>query len=237
VSGLFLVVATFLTAAFSAVAGMGGGVTLLAVMAALMPAAEVVPVHGVVQLASNGTRTLLLLKHVHVRILLYYLVPAAVGVTLGARLYAGSELTWFRPVVGVFVLGYLVLQWWTPRLGRLPLWTFAPLGLVVGALASLIGATGPIIAPFFLREDLDREQIVATKAAIQIVTHVAKIPAFALLGFDYAGRLGLLVPLVLAAVVGTFTGRRWLHRLSEEVFRRLFVAVLTVIALGLIFLR
>ncbi|TFH22299.1 MAG: sulfite exporter TauE/SafE family protein [Myxococcales bacterium] len=235
-STLLLVVATFLTSVFSAVVGMGGGVTLLAVMAALMPAAEVVPLHGVVQLASNGTRTLLLLRRVHLRILLYYLVPAAVGVALGARLYTGSELGWFRPAVGAFVLGYLALQWWTPQLGRLPLWTFAPLGLPVGALASLIGATGPIIAPFFLRDDLDGEQIVATKAAIQIVTHVTKIPAFAMLGFDYTGRLWLLAPLVLAAVVGTFAGRRWLRRLSEEAFRRLFVAVLTAIALGLIFL-
>lgn len=233
-SGILLAAAALLTAAFSAVAGMGGGVTLLAVMAALMPAAEVVPLHGVVQLASNGTRTLLLLGRVHVRILLYYLVPAAAGVTIGAHLYVASSLPWFRPAVGVFVLAYLALQWRTPSLGRLPLWTFAPLGLIVGGLAALVGATGPLIAPFFLRDDLDREQIVATKAAIQIVTHATKIPAFALLGFDYAGRLGLLAALVAAAIAGTFIGRRWLQRLSEAVFRRLFVVVLTAIALGLI---
>ena len=231
---LVLTVSTLLTAAVSAVVGMGGGVTLLAVMALLMPAGDVVPVHGVVQLTSNGTRTLLLLRRVHLKILAYYLAPAIVGVLLGARLYLGSDLPWFRPGVGVFILLYLLLQWREPRLGRLPLWIFAPLGLAVGLMSAIVGATGPLIAPFFLRDDLDREQIIGTKAAIQIVTHVTKIPAFAALGFDYLAHMETIAALVVAAIVGTVAGRRVLAGIPEGVFRRLFVAVLTVVAIGLI---
>ena len=50
---LILVIASFATATVSAILGMAGGVTLLGVMTALLPAPIVVPLHGVVQLASN----------------------------------------------------------------------------------------------------------------------------------------------------------------------------------------
>ncbi len=229
-----LTVATFATATVSAIVGMGGGVTLLAVMAALLPAPLVVPLHGVVQLVSNGTRTLLFLREVHVRIFAYYIVPAVAGVWLGARWYVGGELPWFRPAIGVFILLYLATLVRKPRLGRLPEWIFAPLGLVTGSLASLIGATGPLIAPFFLRDDLTKEQIIGTKAAVQITTHAAKIPAFAALGFAYGAHWQLLVPLTAAAVAGTFCGKRLLGRIPEVAFRRAFVAVLALIALHLI---
>lgn len=226
--------ATAATAVLSAVVGMGGGMALLAVMAALLPAADVVPLHGVVQLTSNGTRTLLLMRHVHRRIFAIYIVPALVGVAVGARLYFGGDVAWFRPAVGTFILIWLVSLRFEPRLGRLPFWTFAPLGLFVGLAASLVGATGPLIAPFFLREDLTPEEVIGTKAAIQITTHGAKIPAFAALGFGYLEHLGLLVPLVAAAVVGTIVGRRFLANLDPAVFRVLFTGVLIAIAVYLI---
>ena len=233
---IILAVATFATAALSAVVGMGGGVTLMAVMAVLLPEALVVPLHGVVQLTSNGTRAVLMREFIHRRILAFYLLPAVIGVVVGARWYMGTDLDWFRPAVGIFILFYLATLFWRPRLGRLPLPIFAPLGFVVGSLAALIGATGPLIAPFFLRDDLAKEQVVATKAALQICTHAMKLPAFLFLGFDFVAHLPLLVPMLVAAVAGTYVGRQWLSRLSPVWFTRLFVTVLIVIALRLIVL-
>ncbi len=233
-SVLALSLAVFVTAALSAIVGMGGGVTLLAIMAATMPAPIVVPLHGVVQLVSNGTRALVYLRQVHRRIFAIYMFPALFGVFVGARWVVDAPLPWFRPVVGAFILVYLATLRWKPAVGRMPLWGFAPLGLVTGAAASLVGATGPMIAPFFLREDLDKEEVVATKAAIQIVTHGAKLPVFFALGFAYGQWAGLLVPLCLAAVLGTVAGKRMLGWLSAEAFRRLFTLVLTAIAVHLI---
>ena len=229
-----LILATFATAAFSAVVGMGGGITLLAVMAALMPASTVVPLHGLVQLTSNGTRTFLFLKYVHWGIFAYYIVPAAIGVAIGARLYVGSDLPWFKPAVGTFILLYLATLKREPRLARMPLYSFAGVGFVAGSLAALVGATGPLIAPFFVRDDLEKEQVIATKAAVQITTHLTKLPAFFLLGFDYMEHLGVIVPLLAAAVLGTMFGKRYLSSLSNETFRKLFTTTLAAIAVYLL---
>jgi len=231
-----LIVTSFLTSTLSAVVGMGGGIALLAVMASLLPASVVVPLHGVVQLFSNGTRALVMFRHINRKVFSLYMVPSIAGVLIGARLYVGSELPWFRPAIGVFIFSYLVTLRFQPRVGRFSLYWYAPLGFVVGAFAALIGATGPLIAPFFLRDDLGPREIVATKAAIQITTHAAKIPAFLLAGFAYRQHADLLTPLVLTAILGTLAGGRVLERLSPVAFRRLFAAVLVAVALHLIFL-
>jgi uncharacterized membrane protein YfcA len=87
---------------------------------------------------------------------------------------------------------------------------------------------------FFLRDDFEKETIVATKALLQWVGHAAKIPVFLSLQFDYLPHLSLIVPLMAIAVAGTLLGTRLLQRMSNENFRRLFDTVLVVLALRLL---
>ena len=55
---IILIIAAFTTSMISAVIGMGGGITLLGIMALLIPEGYmVVALHGVIQLVSNMTRT------------------------------------------------------------------------------------------------------------------------------------------------------------------------------------
>ena len=114
------------------------------------------------------------------------------------------------------------------------MWTYAPLGVVTGFLSIFVGATGPFLAPFFLREDLKKEEIIATKAVCQAATHLMKLPAFLSLGFDYQPHLPLLGGLILAVVIGTSVGRMLLGKISQQSFLRLFELVLALIALYLI---
>ena len=53
-------VTSFMTAAF----GIGGGVVLIVVMALLVPPAALIPVHGIIQLGSNGGRVAIMAKDV-----------------------------------------------------------------------------------------------------------------------------------------------------------------------------
>ena len=63
---IILILAAFATSILSAVIGMGGGITLLGIMAILIPEGYmVVALHGVIQLVSNGTRTAVYRQHLH----------------------------------------------------------------------------------------------------------------------------------------------------------------------------
>jgi len=232
---LTLLVPTVLVSTIiSGIIGMGGGVTLVAVMAALLEPAVVVPIHGVVQMVSNSTRALALWKSVVWSVLLLYTPTLLVGAWIGICFYRGAGMPWFRPLIGAFVLAFLVWDRVKPRRLALPRWIFVPAGLAGGIITILIGASGPYLAAFFLRDDMDREEIVATKAAIQTVGHVIKIPAFMSVGFVYGEHLGLILPLLACAVIGTFIGTRILKRMGERIFQVAFRVFLAALAVRLI---
>lgn len=231
---LILTITALLAAVLSGVLGMGGGVALLGVMTAILPAPVVVPLHGVIQLVSNCTRTLALLRHVVWRVVAVFAPPLVLGLAFATALWSGNKLNYLRPVVGVLLLAFVALRRRAPKLRNLPTWTYAPLGLVTGFASVWIGAVGPLLAPFFLRDDLEPEQIIATKAACQSISHLLKIPAFVVLGFEFVGHGELLLTLVVVVIVGTLIGRAILTRIERARFVTAFEILLVTLAIWLI---
>ena len=81
-----LCVTGLLTSMLSAVVGMAGGITLLSVMLLFFEPLVAIPIHGVVQLVSNSSRTFVQRKHIDWRILGYYsamLIPIAAATLTG----------------------------------------------------------------------------------------------------------------------------------------------------------
>ena len=75
----------FATAVLSAMVGLAGGTVLLAVMLLFFEPSAAVPLHGVIQLVSNGARTVVQGRHVAWRVVGWYsllLLPLALA---GAR--------------------------------------------------------------------------------------------------------------------------------------------------------
>lgn len=229
-----LIPAALITSTVSGFLGMAGGISLLAVMTAVLPAAQVVPIHGAVQLASNFTRTLVYIRHVYWKIFFVYAVPVACGVAAAASLWSGDKLAWFKPGIGAFILLFLVWRRCKPTLRNVPLWVYAPVGLAAGFLTIFVGAVGPFIAPFFLRDDFKKEQVIATKAVCQAWGHLLKIPAFLALGFPFHEHGRLMGALFVCVLLGTIAGRWLLNRISKERFVLVYEFVLGAIALYLI---
>jgi uncharacterized membrane protein YfcA len=220
------------TSALTAMAGIGGGVVMLAAMASLLPPAAVIPVHAVVQVGSNLGRAAVMRHWIDSARLVPFLVGSLVGVVLGGSLAVSLPGEALRLVLGLFILQTV----W------LPLAAMAAIkgrGLALGgALASfltmLVGATGPYVLALFRPLGLGREGLVGTHAAAMTAQHGMKIVAFGLLGFAFGPWLPLVLAMVAAGFVGTLVGRRFLGRLSERQFGRLIKVVLTVVALELV---
>jgi uncharacterized membrane protein YfcA len=233
-----LVVASFATAILSAIVGMAGGIVLLSVMLLFLPPLAAIPLHGAVQLVSNGSRTWIQRHHVERSLVWRYsalLLPMSfAGLAIATSLH--PSLT--RALIGVFVL----LATWVPAVLTVGLHPersdrdrrFLVLGGVVGLLNPTVGATGPLLAPFFLNLGLARQAIIGTKAACQMLGHLAKLAVFGVAGFAFASYLLPLLILSAAVVAGTWVGSRILGRVSELWFTRLYKGVLTLIALRLL---
>jgi len=227
-----------LTSMLSAVIGMAGGITLLSVMLLFFEPLVAIPIHGVVQLVSNSSRTYVQRKHVDWTILWRYsvmLVPMGfVGIEVAQALPPNVT----RALIGVFVL---IATW---RRGWLLIGThperadihrrFFFLGAVVGLINMTIGAAGPLIAPFFLKIGLSRQAMIGTKAACQAVGHLVKIAIFGIAGFVFAEYAIPLALLSVSVIAGTWIGSQVLESVNERWFTRLYKGVLTLVALRLV---
>lgn len=232
-----LSLAAFATSAVSAVVGMAGGTVLIALMLLFFEPLVAVPLHGVIQLASNGSRAWIQRRHVDRGIALRYsalLLPAGF---LGWALLRSLPADGAKALIGIFVL----VATWAPHwllIGTHPeqldrTRRFVLLGGVVGVLNTTVGATGPLIAPFFLNLGLDRHQLIGTKAACQTLGHLAKLVIFGALGFAFAEWALPLLLLCAASAAGSWIGSRILGHVSERAFVWLYKAVLTGVALQL----
>lgn len=230
---LILSCAAFSTSILSAVIGMGGGIILLAVMLLFFPPQVAIPLHAVVQLISNGTRTFVFLRYVEWKVYGLFVVPAAFGIFFVRMFFAAIPPHYLRILIALFIFMTLLLP--KSQKGRVwGRWTFSVAGLAAGTLGMIVGAIGPVIAPFFLHTRILKERLIATKAVCQATVHLLKIAAFGTLGFAYMQYGGLILFLGVAVLLGTNIGKVLLEKMSESFFILLYKIALTAIGIKLL---
>jgi uncharacterized membrane protein YfcA len=227
-----LITAAFLSSSLTAVLGLGGGMLLISIMSVFLPPAAVVPVHGVVQFASNASRGAFSPKQIRREILWPFLVGCIIGATAGSQVVPKVP-TEFLPIP---LGGFILLMTWLPQIKK-QLWfpgKFLSLGFVQAFLTLFVGATGPLNLPFLMRAGLTRDQLVVTGAAFMTIVHLVKIITFGLLGFAFGPHLMLIALMVVAVISGSYTGTKLRHRVPEELFRKAFKMLITLLAIRMI---
>jgi len=228
-----LTVTALIASIISGMTGMGGGTILLAVMAMLLETSSVVPLHAGVQLVSNGTRLIIFFKHIRWRILLLFMAGILPGALVGIFIFQSMDKDIVKLLMGIFILLVTYLPK-SKREVKVSHKLFIPVGLVAGVIGIFFGAIGPFIAPFFVRGDILKEELVATKAACQAVTHIIKIFFFGFIGINVMGMWKIFLPLCAMVIVGTLIGKKFLGRISDALFKKIFKVLLTLIALNIV---
>lgn len=226
---LYLSLMAFVTSIISGMTGMGGGVLLLSFMAPFFAPAVLIPLHGLVQLASNLSRTVMLRDYVNKKIGLSFSIGALIGAMLGAPLVHLLPENYFRLILGLFIL----VMTWMPKIKKAPKTSnlFLSVGGGAGFISLFIGATGPFIAPFFLHAGLEKKSLVASKAFCQAVLHTTKMIAYFFSGFVLAPWIGLLSFMIPAVVLGNWVGKKILFKLPETQFRLVLKILISLAAL------
>jgi uncharacterized membrane protein YfcA len=218
-------VASFITAAF----GIGGGLVMLASLASLLPAPAIIPVHGLVQLGSNGGRAAMLWKYFPAGLLLPFSIGAAIGVAIGGSVVVALSPGAIKLGLGLFILWTLFFK--PPAILRRSVWL---VGVVSSFLTMFFGGTGPFVASYLRTRDFERRSYVAAQGVLMTVQHGLKTLTFGILGFAFSHWAGFTALLIAAGLAGTYTGRAVLHRLDDRVFHRVLNVLLGLLALRLI---
>ncbi len=164
-----LVCASFFTSALTAAFGLGGGVALLVIMGYLLPVAALVPVHGVVQWASNAGRMAVQRQFVAWPAVIPFIIGSIAGALAGAPFVTQIDDPALKLALGVFIIA---VTW-----ARLPaLANGGPAVMAAGGagttfLSMFFGATGPLTAAFFAKSFDDRRAYIASHAAAMTFQH------------------------------------------------------------------
>lgn len=226
-----LIIVSFFTSSVTAAFGLGGGSLLIALMSLMMPAAIVVPVHGAVQLGSNGGRAMLRRRYIQWQFVGWFILGSAIGAAIGGQVAVLLPDYLFKVAIGLFIL-YSV---WAPKPsieGRGPVSTTAA-GTFTSAVGMIVGISGPLVIAF-LRHLKDRREIVGTHAFLMSFQNGFKLITFIALGFAFHDYVGLILAMIVSGFIGTNLGGLLLDRIPEKAFRVIFKIILTVVALDLL---
>jgi uncharacterized protein len=231
---MILFVVSIATSMISAVTGMAGGIVLLSFMTLILPHHVLIPLHGMVQLISNSSRAITLFKEIRWSLLLPFCIGLPFGVFLSLYIIRQIDNKEIFLLLIALLIFYSLFKPKAKTNYLLPAKLYFVVGLISGFLSLLVGATGPFLAPFFLRDDLNKRELIASKSFAQFSTHLLKIPAFLSLGFDYQAYSLLIIILSIAAITGTVIGVKVLNSIPEALFLKIFRAILFVIACRLV---
>jgi uncharacterized membrane protein YfcA len=231
----FLIVTAFLTALLSGIFGMAGGLVLMGALAFVLPVSAAFVTHGILQLVANGWRAVLHRRHIDWRIIgTYALASAVAGGVVAAVAFAPSKPLLF------LLLGLVPMLVWLPKHWLELDARKTSHALTSGFLVTLVnltaGVAGPLLDIFFVRTALTRHQIVATKAATQVFSHLAKILVYGA-PLALAAEPGGIPPwwvfalAIPASMLGTAAGGRVLDRITDVDFKRWTAWIVTAIGL------
>ncbi|WP_438823450.1 sulfite exporter TauE/SafE family protein [Alteromonas sp. S167] len=229
---LVLIVASFFTSLMTATVGIGGGVLLLAVMAGSLPVAALIPVHGLVQLGSNGNRAVMTLKHIDWNMLKFFALGAVIGAFLASFVVVQLPLVFIQFAVATFIL---FLVWGSkPKAQEMKPAGRVMAGFVTTLVSMFVGATGPLVAAFVHRNNYSKMQITGTFASCMTLQHGLKAFVFTFVGFSFVQWAGLIVAMVLSGAFGTYIGLKVLKRVPTQKFMVAFKLVVTLLAFRLL---
>nr|WP_290428774.1 sulfite exporter TauE/SafE family protein [Ramlibacter aurantiacus] len=219
---------------------LGVGLPLVAVpmLSLLMPAPRAMGVLMVPVLLSNLWQAWQCGQLAHARRFVGLIVAQLVATVLTVRFSQGLSVQTFNTLVALAVLSAVVLMALRPT-GEIPPRHERWAGPLVGALAGIMGGistlTGPVIIAYLMALRLKRDEFVGS---ISVVYLCGSVPMYAsMLWWERFGwfEVGWSVVALVPMFIGLHAGGLLRRRISEEGFRRLLFAFLSLLAVALLF--
>lgn len=217
-------------------AGFGLATVLTPVLLLFMDdVREAVLLVAIIHLGNGLFRFWMFRRHVDLAVVKRFGAFCIAGALTGALLYRYLHDPALKTILGVILvlLGGMELLPSKRRL-RIPRRYDQGGGLLSGILGGVIGNQGAIRSAYLLNYDLPKEAFVGTGAILACTIDMVRVPVYIWGEWSILREGILVIPICLgAAWLGTFTGKRLVHKMPGWVFRKI-VAVLILVLGGLL---
>ncbi len=201
-------------------------------MTYIVPIAALIPVHGLVQLGSNTSRSYVQRDNIDWKIVRLFLFGSIFGALAGPMLVVQLPSSILKALLGLFILAVIWAK--LPKIEN-PSPIFVSLGGLITTFATMfVGATGPLVAVFLSRVFSEHRKMVATHGMTMTVQHLLKVSAFIFAGFAFWEWVPLILLIVVSGFFGTKAGSTILNKMPEQKLKLGFKIVMTLVALDLL---
>ncbi len=231
---LLLFAISYLAATLSGAAGFGGALVLFPALTNLVGISAAVPILTIGQIFGNASRVWFGRDDLQWKPILFFLLTAVPLTILGSYLFGEIERNKVKIGIGIFLI--LLVLYRRTNIKKVALGEKGLLlgGWLTGFISGIAGSAGPLGAAFFLGLDLTAKAYIASEAFTALVIHLTKTiiyNAFALINWTEL-YYGLFIG--VAMILGSWTGRKIIEKLSREKFILLVEALLIISGLQLI---
>lgn len=229
---LLIFIAALLAFSISLISGGGAGLLLIPILGYSLAATQVPAALSVGTSVSSLTKIGLFYKSIRWKIVKIFLPAAIPGVCFGAWLLSYLNPVYIELCMAIFLLSnlpYLFKKSSSNTCKKsLPQYWLGIIGLLAGFISGLTGAVGVLFNRVYFRFGLNNEEIVATRAANEIILHIIKLFLYAWLGLFTLKALQIGIVVAVAAIASTFLMKFVLPKISVKLFSKMGYAAMVV---------
>ena len=229
---LFLGIVTFFTSTIAAIVGLGGGMMLITILPSFLPINALIPVHGLTQMTSNLSRAVFGYKDVQYEVIPKFLLGSFLGIGIFASILNFISLEYVPLFIGVYILLSLWSEKFNEKIKRYESYFLA--GFFQTGLSIIVGATGPLTMTLLLKDYKNKDEVVATSAALMSLSHILKVFVFMYFGFVFFDYIGIIIAMVIGAIAGSWVGTKLRNIIDGKKFTIILKVLLTALAIKVI---
>lgn len=230
-----LFIAALLAFSISLICGGGAGLLLIPILGYALPAAQVPAALTIGTSVSSISKIGLFYQNIRWPLVRLFLPAAIPGVVIGAWLLSYLNPMYIELCMAVFLVSNLpyIFKKSAPasQQNRLPAWVMRIVGFLAGLISGLTGAVGVLFNHVYFRYGLTKEEIVATRAANEVILHIIKLFLYAWLGLFTLTVLKLGLIVAVAAILATFVMKIVLPKIPVNIFSKMGYSAMVIAGL------
>lgn len=224
---LLFILLSLIAEILGTIGGFGSSVFFVPLANLFVDFKSVLGITAIFHLSSNISKLLLFKKGLNKFLLVYIGVPAVIMVITGGILsnYLDEKILQIAFAIFIIItsLFFLIFNHFVLEADKK---NAIIGGTASGFLAGVLGTGGAIRGITMVAFNIEKEQFIATSAAIDFAVDFSRTIVYFINGYMQMEHMKHMASLIIIGFVGTWIGKQVLRRISQEKFKKIVLVLL-----------